>query len=91
MLLEKLNLKYSWGKLCNEIQNVARRVLPTNEWNDIAQAQDEDANDCYDMDGVLFNGQYFDWKEFETKKLEILKAYLRYYTPRQQQLIEQAM
>ena len=91
MLLEKLNLKYSWGALCNEIQDVAQQVLTTEEWNVVAQAQDRDANICEDWDGVLFNGQYFDWKEFETKKLDILKAYLRYYTPRQQQLIEQAM
>lgn len=85
------DFKGDWGAVCNYIQDVAETVLTNKEWNDYLLTSVADAETCNDMDGVLLNGQYFDWRECYTKIEEITKAYLDYFTDEQLERIENAI
>ena len=74
--LKKLNM----GKSLNLLQDIAERVLSKRRWREYLIASSKDAQECEDMDGLLINGEYFDWKEFEFNKNNIIRAYLRYFT-----------
>lgn len=68
------------GQALNLIQDIAERVLSKKRWEEYLIASSNDANECEGMDGILLNGEYFDWKEFGWNKNSIIKAYLRYFT-----------
>ena len=89
-ILNKIDWSKNWGKICNEINDVAYQVLTAKEFEDIRIKQNVDALDCADMDGVLFNGCYFDWRQFSNTKM-IVKAFLKYFTSKQLELIERRM
>ena len=86
-IIAKLNLNKGWGKCLNVIQDIAEKVLPKKEWLSYLKSSWEDAQACKGMDGVLLNGQYFDWRQFETHSREIVLAYLNYFSDEQLQLI----
>ena len=89
-LLSKIDWSKNWGEICNEINAVAHKVLTAIEFDDIVKKQNADALECSDMDGVLFNCCYFDWRQFGNTKM-IVKAFLKYFTPKQLELIERGM
>lgn len=68
------------GQALNLIQDIAEKVLTKRRWRQYLVASNKDAQECEGMDGLLINGEYFDWKEFECKKNNIILAYLRYFT-----------
>lgn len=74
--LKKLNM----GKSLNLLQDIAERVLSKRRWREYLIASNKDVQECEGMDGLLINGRYFDWKEFETNKNSIIMAYLKYFT-----------
>ena len=86
-IIAKLNLKKGWGKCLNLIQSIAEYVLPSDEWERYLAAATQDAKECEGMDGLLLNGQYFDWKEFDYRCGEIVSAYLDYFNDTQLKLI----
>lgn len=68
------------GHALNKIQDTAEKVLTPTRWNVYLRLSSQDIRRCDGMDGLLLNGEYFDWKEFNTKKDNIVKAFLRYFT-----------
>lgn len=68
------------GAALNHIQDVAEQILSEERWDSFLIATNVDASECEGMDGMLLNGEYFDWREFEFKKNEIIRAFLRYFT-----------
>lgn len=72
--------KENLGEALDHLQNVAEQVLDKRRWRQYLIASNKDANECDGMDGLLINGEYFDWKEFEYRKNDIVKAYLRYFS-----------
>lgn len=86
MIVEKFNQKIKlgdWGKVLNSIQSAAEEVLDEKEFDSYLTKSNKDADDCDGMDGILFNGKYFDWREFKTKAKEIVLAYLKYFNDSQ--------
>lgn len=79
------------GNSLNHIQDVAERVLSLRKWTRYVAKSHKDYVACEGMDGIFLNGQYFDWKEFEIHKDDIVKAYLRYFDESDIQLIAEAM
>lgn len=79
-LLKSLNMNQSWGKICNQIQDAADKALTTPQWNAYLNKANKDMDECDGSDFLVLNGQYFDWKEFESKKTEIVLAFLDYFT-----------
>ncbi len=79
-IIELLDLSQGWGKCCNQIQDAAYETMTPLRWNAFAARQNKDAEECEGEDFVVFNGQYFDWREFDRKAREIVMAYLSYFT-----------
>jgi len=79
-LLKHLNMNQSWGKICNQVQDAAEKALTDAAWNAYIRKASHDHDQCKGSDFVLLNGQYFDWKEFDIKKTEIVLAFLDYFT-----------
>ena len=69
----------NWGYGANHIQDVAEKVLTKKEFNAYLKKSNKDVDACEGMDGQLFNGQYFDWRQFETQGVQILSAFLDYF------------
>ena len=86
-LLEKLNLNFTWGKILNKIQNVMLSCLDNEASNKILEREMEDTQLTEGMDCIIFNGQYFDWREFNTRKIDIVLAYLDYFNSNELELI----
>ena len=82
---------YDMGYSLNHIQDVAEQVLTPKRWTEYLIASNADANECEGMDGILINGEYFDWKEFGPHKERIVRAYLRYFTDDELVLIANAL
>ena len=81
MVLVELNQKNSFGEWANLIQDIASE-LPTmteDHWDRIYIRMQSDIDATEGTDGVLLNGQYYDWKEFTTKRNDMIRDYLRYY------------
>lgn len=94
MLEEKIIQKVKHldlGNSLNHIQDVAERVLSPRKWTRYVAKSHKDYVSCEGMDGILLNGQYFDWKEFVIHKDDMVKAYLRYFDESDIQLIAEAM
>lgn len=85
-IIQKLGTR-TFGKAANKINRVAQEVLPKEQFHKITDKQNDDINECDGMDGMLLNGEYFDWKEFETRRDDMIKAFLRYFDTQQLQLI----
>lgn len=79
MILKKVK-GLDMGHSLNHIQDVAEKVLSKKRWNQYLVSSSQDAEDCEDMDGLLLNGEYFDWRSFSPQKNNIVRAYLRYFT-----------
>lgn len=79
-VLNLLDLSQGWGKACNKIQDAAYETMTVKQWNTFAIRQEHDYKECEGNDYVVFNGQYFDWKEFDTRAKDIVMAYLSYFT-----------
>lgn len=71
---------YDLGYSLNHIQDVAEQTLSKKRWHQYLIASNNDAEQCDGMDGLLLNGEYFDWRSFGPKKDNIVRAYLRYFT-----------
>ena len=79
-LLKHLNMNQSWGEICNQVQDAAEKALTDAAWNTYIRKANHDLEQCEGSDFVLMNGQYFDWKEFDSKKTEIVLAFLEYFS-----------
>ena len=90
-IISKLDMSKTWGVLLNQIQDIASDVLSLNEWSAYTKKANHDVQIAQDEDGVIFNGEYFDWRQFETHKVDIIKAYLRYFNESQLVKIYTAM
>ena len=90
-ILSKVDLNEDFGKTLNYLQDVAEKVLTKREFNRYLKVSNRDIQECDGMDGILFNGQYFDWKEFNYKQREIVSAWLGYFSPDQLHKIAMAL
>lgn len=81
----------NWGYGANYIQDVAEKVLTPKEFNAYLIKSNRDASECEGQDGILFNGQYFDWREFGYHQSMILDAFLDYFTDSNLQRILKGM
>lgn len=79
IILKKVQ-NLNMGQSLNHIQDIAEHVLNKRRWRQYLVATGKDAQACDGMDGLLINGEYFDWKEFEYRKDDIVMAFLRYFT-----------
>ena len=91
VILNKVNLKQNFGYTLNHLQDVAEQVLTKKEFNAYLVKSSNDANMCEGMDGILLNGQYFDWRTFEFKQKEIVSAWLNYFDEEQLMKIANAL
>ena len=73
----------NWGYAANRIQDIAEKVLSKKEFRSYLIESNKDMEECDGMDGQLFNGQYFDWKVFETQSQNIINAFLDYFSENQ--------
>lgn len=81
LIINKLEATHGgWGAILNRIQEAAEQVLPMKSLEDYINkaVKDEAASDG--TNGVIFNGEYFDWREFDAKRVQIVKAYMKYFT-----------
>ena len=90
IILAKVDIS-DWGKALNKIQDVAEEVLTEKEFVEYLHKTHRDNRACDGMDGQLFNGEYFDWKEFGYKQKEIVGAFLKYFSEDQLQKIANAL
>ena len=88
MIANQLNRK-SWdiGMCLNYLQSLMAVELSSKAFNRYLKLATQDANMCDGMDGMLLNGEYFDWKEFDWNKESMIKAYLRYFNENEIELI----
>ena len=85
-IIQKIGTR-TFGKAANRINRVAQKVLPKAQFQRIVVKQNKDVKECDGMDGMLLNNEYFDWKEFETRRDDMTRAFLRYFDTQQLQLI----
>ena len=85
-IIQKLG-KLNFGKAANKINRVAQKVLPKAQFQRIVVKQNKDAEECDELDGALLNNEYFDWRVFETRRDDMIRAFLRYFDTPQLQLI----
>ena len=81
----------NWGKVCNNIQDVAFDVLPEKSLIRYTKLSQKDIAICDGADFVVFNGQYFDWREFGYRSRDIVSAFLDYFTEQDLIKIEGAL
>lgn len=91
MVVERLDFSQDFGFLLNKIQNIVLEDFSKEEINDYVIKSSRDAEQTEDLDGILLNGHYFDWREFDTRKREIVSAYLEYFTDEQLERIDLAL
>ena len=87
-IIKKLDTSKPWGKLCNQIQDVAYDHLSAKAWNSYIEKAARDSEECDGSDFLVMNGRYWDWKEFDTKTVEIVTAFLDYFNASALTLIE---
>ena len=91
MILDKLDFRKEWGAIVNQIQDIVCRIFDDDELEIYLKRSAADLRSTEGMDGILFNFHYFDWREFDTKKKEIVAAYLEYFTDEQLERIDRAL
>lgn len=92
--LEKIKNKVKnldFGKSANYIQGIAWEVCPQSSIKRFARAMSKDAEDCDGMDGMLLNGDYYDWREFTWNKDAMITSFLGYFTDNELEKIAQAI
>lgn len=82
-IINLLDLSEGWGKACNKIQDAAYATMTVSQWNAFALRQERDMMKSEGSDFIIFNGHYYDWKEFNSKAAEIVMAYLSYFSESQ--------
>ena len=82
-ILDVVDMSGGWGTACNKIQDAAYEVLSVKDWNDVSSRVDKDLEISEGSDFIMMNNHYFDWKEFDQRKVDIVRAYLLYYSPEQ--------
>lgn len=82
-ILNLVDMSDGWGPACNQIQDAAYKVLSVKDWNDVSSRVGEDLELSEGSDFITMNGHYFDWKEFDRRKVDIVYAYLLYYSSEQ--------
>jgi len=82
-IIKLLNLSEGWGKACDQVQDAAYNTMTVNQWNAFAIRQKRDIMQGEGSDFIVFNGHYYDWKEFDFKTTEIVTAYLSYFSEEQ--------
>lgn len=85
-ILKKVNTT-NWGKACNILQDIAFNVLTKKSLVRYLHNANKDVEECEGLDGVLLNGKYFDWKEYDYNYKAIINAYLDYFTDNELNLI----
>ena len=81
MFLIERDSKNEWGKWADLIQDIASE-LPTmtkEHWDEIYAHMKTDIDACEGQDGTLINGNYYDWREYTTRRNEILRSFLDYF------------
>ena len=79
-ILSKLDTQHlNWGKLCNQIQDIAETLLSDESWNAYIKCANRDLGICQGSDFLTINGHYWDWKEFDTNTVPIVSAFLDYF------------
>ena len=66
----------SWGKIFNFIQDVAGKTLTKKEFYRFLELVNEEADLCDGEDGQLVNGRYYDWREFNNKRDDMVNDFL---------------
>lgn len=78
-IVDKTQDSRGWGHVCNTIQDVVFDEFNEKELQEYCEKAQKDAEECEGSDFVTFNGQYFDWKEFNRRCDDIVKAFLDYF------------
>lgn len=78
-IISKLNPNYNWGKCCNEIQEIALKLLNKKDKEIYLKKTFRDSNMCEGMDCVIFSGKVFDWRTFNNRRNDIIFAFLDYF------------
>ena len=73
----------NWGYAANYLQEVAENALTAKEFRAYLMSSSKDMEECDGSDFIVFNGQYFDWKEFSYRSPEIINAFLDYFSDNQ--------
>ena len=66
----------SWGKIFNFIQDVAEKTLTKKEFYKFLELTNNEVELCDGEDGHLVNGHYYDWKEFDIKRDDMVNDFL---------------
>ena len=75
LIINKLEKTHGgWGAILNRIQDAAEIALPKKNFETYLKKANVEQEKTEGSDGVLFNGEYFDWREFDSKRLEIVRA-----------------
>ena len=82
-IISKTKNQGEFGAMLNYIQDVAEEVLTEREWDAYLEKANNDTEQCEEQDGILLNGEYFDWRQFKSQRFNIVKAYLRYFNQEQ--------
>lgn len=90
-ILKKVDSKSEIGATLNYLQDVAEQVLSEKEFTLYLVKSTKDMDECEGMDGMLINGQYFDWREFNFKQREMISAWLSYFSESQVDKIARAI
>lgn len=79
-VIDAINKKFGksegWGAIFNYIQNTAEKVLTKKEFNKFLEITGNEFEQCDGQDGQLVNGVYYDWKEFQTKRDEMVCGFI---------------
>lgn len=81
MALVELNTKNNFGEWANLIQDIASEVpsMTDDHWNMIYDRMKADCDATEGQDGILINGSYYDWKQFDTQRNDMIRDYLKYF------------
>ena len=86
-----LDQTHKWGEIANLIQDLYAEWCEENhkeaEWNLIYDKMQADVDACKDQDGALINGDYYDWRVFDSQKVQIIESFLKYFTDEQCEII----
>ena len=78
-IMSKIPIEGTWGSVLNDLQDVAYDVLTREEILAYLEKEEADEEKAGGNDGVLFNGDYYDWREFNTKRNNIISSWLSYF------------
>jgi len=83
-ITDNLLKKYGdWGHAANAIQDRAEAKLSEKEFTQFLIRYNKDNEMSEGQDFIYFNGNVFDWREFQTQAKEIIIAFLAYFTDAQ--------